>query len=175
MSGSETEAGASATGWSLFRDGPTGAGMSCPVSWVRVEVPGPSIVMAVAVSADRLEPGQFRPNVVLTVERVAAGSEDLRVFSPGVVEGFLASVLGAYVVAVDLYPLPGGREGRRMVAAYRQPPHAVVLSQWWTVVGGIATAVSASCSADQYLALEPAFEGFLSGFTPATSAPEAAR
>lgn len=156
--------------WDTVRDDATGAALAVPADWERLAPPSPA-VLAVAWPAAAVASGEFRANVAVTVEPVPPHAQDLRVYSPNVVEGFLATMPDAYVVAVDVYPLPGCRDGRQMIGVYRQDGHAIVLSQYWIIVSGLATAVSASCRIDRFATLDRVFDGCLHRFEPATSPP----
>ena len=71
----EDRPGAAATtpavSWPIARDPATGAALACPPTWERVDAALTAISVAAPVAM--VEPGQFRPNVTLTVERVPPG------------------------------------------------------------------------------------------------------
>jgi hypothetical protein len=179
--GSASSVQESASGWCMVREEVTGAAIGSPARWERLDPPPAPAVLVVA--ADAVPAGRFRVNVAVTVEAVPPQARDLRVYSPAVVEGFL-TLPNAYVLAVDVFPFRlrkdlecldnrfgEGLDVRRMLGVYRQGDFSVVLTQYWTIVDGVATAVSASCAVEDYRWFEPIVPGFLTRFQPAITVP----
>lgn len=134
--------------WVALQDERTGAGLTSPPGWERI---GAGLaVIALAEPAGTVPDGAFRSNVVLTVEDVPVIGHDLATYSDFVVGGLLRAIPGLHIASVDMVELAGGLLGRRLVACYREELAPVVLQQWWTVRGGVATAVSASASVSAY-------------------------
>ena len=150
--------------WPVVRDEATGAAVGCPPTWQRLENTLTAITLAAPLTM--IDEGQFRPNLTLTVHPVPKDAADLQVYCPAVVEGMLQAIPGSHVLAVDRLTLPRDHPARQILFAYREPPHAVVLLQYLTIVEHLATTVSASCAVAHFETLLPAFEACLAAFEP---------
>ncbi|NLT56735.1 MAG: hypothetical protein GXX79_19665 [Actinomycetales bacterium] len=152
----------------VARDLATGAAIGQPPEWVRLD-PGDAAI-ALAWPEETLDPGQFRPNIVVTVERLD-GSAALGGYTRAFTEGLLAEFPGAHVLSVEPVTLHGGHEGCRLVAAYRSSGFAVTLTQYWTVTEDIVTSVGQSCAVDAFDALAGLFGASMKHFSPGIRMP----
>ena len=151
--------------WPIEADPATGVALPLPPGWVRIDAAIGAVVLA---TPERENESIFRANLVVSVEAVPEPAGDIAIYSGSVQRGLHAAIPGLHLAAVDTWPWRDGTVGRRVVGAYRQPPHSVVLQQWFRIDRGIATSVSASCAVSQLSAAVPWFDAAVWGLVPAT-------
>ena len=153
--------------WLFVGDEDTGAGIPSPPRWQRRED-----TAAVVALIDPFVPRDrgFRPNVTVVVERPHEILADLDVFTARAVENMHGGLTDLHLI--DIAPADiGGLEGRHVTSVYRSGIYPLALEQWWTVVGGLGSTLTATCAVEDYLRMAPVFEAIAAGFRPA--APDA--
>jgi hypothetical protein len=58
-----------------------------------------------------------------------------------------------------------------VLCGHRDGVYAIATEYWWTMAGGVATALTASCQVEDYLDLSPVFENIAAGMVPAGQLP----
>jgi hypothetical protein len=162
-----------ADGRSPAEDEQTGARLGTPVGWQRLENTGARIELAWPTNG--LPQGAFRPTVSLDVEPAPGGPDAPAAHSHDTVDRLLRSAPGTHVLSLDLVTLGDGLQGRRLVAVQRRRPHTVQTTLWWTVYGGIATTVTATCAVEHVEATMEAIGQCVAGFHPASRLPHGQR
>jgi len=150
-------------------DEETGARLGHPVGWQLLEGTVARIELAWPTSG--LPHGAFRPTVSLDVTAAPTGPDAPAARSREVVSHLLGAVPGTHVLSLDLVTLGDGLQGRRLVAVQRRRPHTVQTTLWWTVYGGIATTVTATCALEHVEATTDAVGRCVDGFHPASRLP----
>ena len=155
----------------IVRDEATGVAVGCPRGWQPVDGARAPIVLTLPRTS--LPPSVFRPTITVNVEAAPPEPDSLATHSTTAIAGLLRAVPGLHVVSLDLVTFPGNHEGRRLVAVYHQPPHAVQLTQWWTIVNGVVSTVGVSSGIQQVDGLATDVDQCMDSFTPATRLPGA--
>jgi hypothetical protein len=156
-----------AEGWEFIIDEATGAGIPWPPRWRRRDD-----TAAVIALVDRFVPsdGAFRPNVNVIVEKPHPILTGLDVFTVRAIQNMQGGMTDMHLI--DLEPVEiGGHPGRHLTSAYRSGRYSLALEQWWTVVDGTATTLSATCAVEDYPRLGEIFDVVAAGLMPATSQP----
>lgn len=150
--------------WISYRDEDSGLGLELPADWqVADGVAGSELTI---LAPERGVEG-FVANVTVTVQELGA---------PVGLEGYSAAVLesmGRVLTDARLIDRAGttllGRDGERVLVAYRQGIHSLALEQWWSVAGtgeeGGAVVVSATCAALDYDAYANTFSRIAGSLT----------
>jgi len=150
--------------WEFLADEATGAGIPRPPRWQQRD--GTSALIALVdpfMPRDRA----FRPNVNVVVERPHEILTDLDAFTARSIQNMRGGLTDLQLI--DVQPaVIGGYPGHHVTSAYRSGIYALALEQWWTVVGGLGTTLSATCSVEDYARMAPVFELIGGGLVPAT-------
>ena len=161
--------------WDFVIDEATGVGIPWPPRWRRHDD-----TTAVIVLVDRFMSGDraFRPNVNVVIEKPDPILTDIDVFTVRAIQNMQGGMTDMHLI--DVQPVEiGGSPGRHVTSAYRSGLYALALEQLWTVIGGIATTLSATCAVEDYARLAETFDLVAAGLKPATghaqAAPPAAR
>jgi len=150
-------------GWDFILDEATGAGIPCPPRWIRRDdTPAAIALVDRFVSGD----GAFRPNVNVIVEKPHQILTDLDVFTVRAIANMQGGMTDMHLVDVQRVQI-GGHPGRHVTSAYRSGRYALALEQWWTVISGIATTLSATCAVEDYARLAEIFDVVATGLAPA--------
>jgi hypothetical protein len=151
--------------WELLRDEQTGAGIPRPSRWHSRD--DTSAVIALVDPFLPRDAG-FRPNVNLVVERPHGALADLDSFTNRSLQTMRLGLTDLYLI--DLAPIDvGGYPGCHVTSVYRSGIYALALEQWWTIVAGLGTTLSASCAVEDYARMAPVFEAVAAGLIPATA------
>lgn len=151
------------------RDLATGAAIGHPEGWERLD-PG-DFAIALAWPEHALGPRQFRPNIMVSVERVPEEELGGDGYTRTLMAGLIDTLPGAHVMSMDEVVLPGTHTGFRLVAAYRTDGYAVALRQYWVVSDGIVTSVGQSCAVESFDAMSEVYACSMRGFVPAVRVP----
>jgi len=92
-------------------------------------------------------PRTFRPNLTATVAPLAPERSTVPQLSALTIAAQLE--LGVHVAACDVWPEPGGADGRRISSLYPAMDTTVVQQQYVAIRGGRAVCVSVQCGADR--------------------------
>lgn len=153
--------------WEFVRDERTGAGIPCPPRWR-----GRDDTSAVIALIDPFLPRDagFRPNVNVVVERPHEALADLDSFTNRSLRTMQLGLTDLHLI--DLAPAGiGGHPGCHVTSVYRSGIYALAIEQWWTMVGGLGTTLSATCAVEDYARMAPVFETVAAGLIPAPGAP----
>jgi hypothetical protein len=150
-------------GWDFILDETTGAGIPRPPRWMRrADTPAVIALVDRFVSGDRA----FRPNVNVIVEQPHQILTDLEVFTVRAIQNMQGGMTDMHLVDVQPAAI-GGHPGRHVTSAYRSGIYALALEQWWTVINGMATTLSATCAVEDYARLAEIFDVVAAGLVPA--------
>jgi hypothetical protein len=144
-----------------FRHPTMGFTLPIPGSWETIaDVPG---VALIAVEPARGE--SFRPNLVVTAERVTEGVELGRWATAG--DEALGEALHRHLWLDDGEIELNGRRARRTLSAYTSPEnHSVTMEQWTFAEGTCGYTITASVWTLEYDALAEVFEEIVGRFQP---------
>jgi hypothetical protein len=146
----------------------TGLALPVPPGWQAARDAGAPLILA--WPQERLRAARFRPNAVATVDRPAPDLTGIAAYTAASIAGMQRMLTGMYVIAIDVITI-AGHEGRRVLCGYREGVFALAAEYWWTVAGGLATTLTASCQIEDYLDLSPVFEHIAAGMVPAAESP----
>jgi hypothetical protein len=93
-------------------------------------------------------PQEFRPSLTAEVTPLAPDRATVVQLSALTIAGQIA--LGAHVAACDVWPVPGGEDGRRIMSLYPAMDTTVVTLQYVSIRGGRAVTVSMRHAADNH-------------------------
>jgi|GEM_PF-1606717 len=127
--------------------------------WERVDLPGAVLALAGPDTASAADGTTFRPSFTVIVADAAPDADVRTLGSEAVVAAGLVSD-DAHVVAYDVWPLPDGALGRRLVVAATYGAVPVCVTQW---VGlrtdpSTVTTVTATVPVSRYTGLEGVLE-----------------
>lgn len=151
--------------WVAYRNTTVDLALEHPPGWEAAEdVPGCIVV----VLAPETGVEGFRANVGVTAQELP---------EPADLEGFTTTQMQSMArVLTDVRLIDRGdtsllgRDGKRILVAYRQGIHSLALEQWWAVAGTEtetgAVVVSASCAALDYDAYADTFARMAASLRP---------
>ncbi|MGH3321682.1 MAG: hypothetical protein ACRDN9_16215 [Streptosporangiaceae bacterium] len=151
--------------WSLATDETTGAGIPCPPGWTRVE----RSVASIALVAPHPPDDSTGATITVSVERPEHAYAKLPAYSDRTLERLGHALTDVSVLSCDAARV-SGREGRRLVAVYRDDGRALTLQKWWTSVDGLATTLTGTCAVEDDCYTAPIFEVVAAGLLLPTRA-----
>ncbi|MDR0345118.1 MAG: DUF1795 domain-containing protein [Nocardiopsaceae bacterium] len=153
-----------APAWTSVTHPASGARVPVPPGW-QPELDAGAPVVLVSPPAPGQAPG-FRPNIVVTIEQIPPEVAGLAAYTASSITGMQRMLTGFHVIAIDDITV-GGHEGCRVLCGHRDGTYALATEHWWTVAGGVATTLTASCQVEDYLDLAEVFEQAAAGMIPA--------
>lgn len=145
-----------------YRHPVEGFALPLPAAWERAEDPRPDVSL-IAIEPEHA--GRFRANVVVTIERLAAGV-DVDAWQAGADELLDRALHGYLLLDRERLHVHGRVVIRRLAHHAREETGAITMEQWTTVHDGRGFTLTASAGTLEYDALADAFVGIADGFRP---------
>jgi hypothetical protein len=138
--------------------------LSLPADWQLADPPGPAVPLVAAEPEVAL--GEFRANVVVTVDAAAMGFKDWQLGN----DQLLPGALREYQL-LDLESLTvSGHEGVRRLATHTVQDRSVTMEQWAGLVGQQGWTVTFTVPTMRYAAMAPGLRVLAQTFS--VTAPE---
>ena len=147
----------------VVRDDATGVALYLPPGWQRIDAEGMHLAIAADDARQSSATGDtFRPNITVLVAPAAA-DVDVALLGTTAVSAAMVTFDDVHVLSYDIWPMPDGVEGRRLMFAYRQGASAIAVSQWVFGSGGLTCTVTASCPVSVLTPISQALDYAIAG------------